>query len=224
MTYLSCVEIEPEKSADATVIWLHGLGANGEDFVPVVAELGLPKALPIRFVFPHAPAIPVTINGGYVMPAWYDILEMSLDRRIDIEQLMASANAVEKLIEREIERGISSDRIVLAGFSQGGAVVYQAALANTRPLAGLMILSSYFASAQSIELQEANAGLPILIQHGIHDPVVPEVLGQAATRRLTDSGYTVEYQQYAMEHTVCGPQIRAISQWLQRVVPIRTAI
>jgi len=219
MSTLPCVEIEPAKPADAAVIWLHGLGADGNDFVPVVKELGLPAASAIRFVFPHAPQIPVTINNGYVMPAWYDIFEMSLARRIDTVQLEASAAEVDKLIAREIERGVPSERIVLAGFSQGGAVVYQAALASEKPLAGLLVLSSYFASADTIVLAEANRKLPVLVQHGVQDPVVAEVLGQTAVQRLKTQGYAVEYQQFPMEHSVCAPQIVAISQWLQRVLP-----
>lgn len=218
MSSLKFIEMDPVRDADATVIWLHGLGANGHDFVPVVKELQLPESLPVRFIFPHAPTIPVTVNGGYVMPAWYDIYEMTLDRRVDTAQLEASAAAVQQLIEREIARGIAPRRIVLAGFSQGGAVVYQAALASDQPLGGLLVLSSYFATAQTIQANPASRSLPILIQHGTRDAVVPEQLGLAAKNLLTDRGYSVEYQQYPMEHTVCGPQIRAISEWLQRVL------
>lgn len=218
MSSLKFIEMDPVRDADATVIWLHGLGANGHDFVPVVKELQLPESLPVRFIFPHAPTIPVMVNGGYVMPAWYDIYEMTLDRRVDTAQLEASAAAVQQLIEREIARGIAPRRIVLAGFSQGGAVVYQAALASDQPLGGLLVLSSYFATAQTIQANPASRSLPILIQHGTRDAVVPEQLGLAAKNLLTDRGYSVEYQQYPMEHTVCGPQIRAISEWLQRVL------
>lgn len=218
MSSLKFIEMDPVRDADATVIWLHGLGANGHDFVPVVKELQLPESLPVRFIFPHAPTIPVTVNGGYVMPAWYDIYEMTLDRRVDTAQLEASAAAVQQLIEREIARGIAPRRIVLAGFSQGGAVVYQAALASDQPLGGLLVLSSYFATAQTIQANPASRSLPILIQHGTRDAVVPEQLGLVAKNLLTDRGYSVEYQQYPMEHTVCGPQIRAISEWLQRVL------
>lgn len=222
MNDLDFIEVEPASPADATVIWLHGLGSNGHDFVPVVPELGLSANLPIRFIFPHAPELPVTVNGGYVMPAWYDIYELSLDRRIDTQQLEQSAAAIEKLIDREIARGIPAERIVLAGFSQGGAVVYQAALASEKKLAGLLVLSSYYATGKTIQLNPLNKSLPILIQHGVQDPVVPEVLGQTATQQLTDLGYSVQYQQYPMQHTVCGPQIIAIGQWLQQVLPIKS--
>jgi phospholipase/carboxylesterase len=214
MSYLPCVEIEPQGPANAVVIWLHGLGADGNDFVPVARQLTLSPTVATRFIFPHAPSIPVTINGGYVMPAWYDILEMSLERKVDLPQLRASAAAVVQLIEREITRGIDSQRIFLAGFSQGGAVVYEAALSYAKPLGGLLILSSYFASADTIELHPANQALPVLIQHGSFDPVVPEALGQRAYRQLLDKNYAVEYQSYPMEHSLCPPQIVAINHWL----------
>ncbi|TQV72704.1 carboxylesterase [Exilibacterium tricleocarpae] len=216
MTYLPCVEIEPATPATAAVIWLHGLGANGHDFEPIVPELKLPATLPVRFVFPHAPSIPVTINGGAVMPAWYDILEMTIDRKIDEAQILRSAAAVTALIEREIERGIPSNRIVVAGFSQGGAVAYQAALSCSRPLAGLMALSTYFATHQSINPSEANHRLPIHIYHGVYDPVVPETLGRRAHDLLLGMGYTTDYKNYPMEHAVCPAQITDMSQWLQK--------
>lgn len=218
MPYLPCVEIEPKTPANSAVIWLHGLGADGNDFAPVVAQLTLPQSAAVRFVFPHAPSIPVTINGGYVMPAWYDILEMSLDRKVDQKQLCASAAAVTQLIEREVARGIDTRRILLAGFSQGGAVVYEAALSHSQPLGGLLILSSYFATADTIEMNTANQQLPILIQHGSFDPIVPEVLGQRAYRQLLNKGYPVSYQSYPMEHTLCPQQLVAISAWLKELL------
>ena len=217
MEYLPCLEVitQPQLPVTASVIWLHGLGADGNDFAPLVPELKLPAELSVRFIFPHAPKIPVTINGGYVMPAWYDILEMNLDRRVDEAQLIASAEAVQHLIERELERGVASDKIILVGFSQGGAVVYHAGLTSPKPLAGLLILSSYFATQASATIAPANKNVPILIQHGSADPVVNEVLGQRAYRFLQDSGCTVAYESYPMEHTVCFPQIAIISRWLQ---------
>jgi len=215
MDYLPCVEIEPQTPATASVIWLHGLGADGHDFAPLVPELRLPPELAVRFVFPHAPSIPVTINGGAVMPAWYDIYEMSLDRKIDLTQIQASANEVRKLIEREKERGIDSARIILAGFSQGGAVVYEAALSYNEPLGGLMTLSTYFATADSIELSTANQQIPIHIFHGSQDPVVHEVLGQQALATLTGMGYKAEYKTYPMQHSVHPQEIADISHWLQ---------
>lgn len=218
MSYLPCVEREPKTPANSAVIWLHGLGADGNDFAPVVAQLTLPPSAAVRFVFPHAPSIPVTINGGYVMPAWYDILEMSLDRKVDQKQLCASATAIAQLIEREVERGIDRNRIVLAGFSQGGAVVYETALSYPETLGGLLILSSYFATADTIVFHPATEAMPILIQHGSFDPVVPEALGQRAYRQLMDKGYDVSYQSYPMEHTLCAEQVIAINAWLGQLL------
>jgi phospholipase/carboxylesterase len=214
MPYLPAIEIEPTQPATASVIWLHGLGADGHDFAPIVPELRLPKHLAVRFIFPHAPSIPVTINNGWVMPAWYDILEMDIDRRVDEKQLRASANAISALIDREIERGIDSRRILLAGFSQGGAVSYQTALSYNKPLGGLLALSTYFATAASIEPNPANAKLPIQIYHGTQDPVVPPALGHLAVTRLTEMGYQPAFLDYPMEHAVCPEQISHIGRWI----------
>ncbi|WP_028488095.1 alpha/beta hydrolase [Thiothrix lacustris] len=215
MGYLPTVDVEPTHPASAAVIWLHGLGADGHDFVPIIPELGLPRDHGIRFIFPHAPALPVTINGGYVMPAWYDILEMSLDRKVDVAQLQASAQEVGKLIEREIARGIPSERIVLAGFSQGGAVAYQTALSYPKPLAGLLALSTYFATAETIALNTVNATLPIHIFHGKQDGVVQVVLAHKAQRWLEEHGYAPAYSEYAMEHNVCAEELVVIGQCLR---------
>ncbi len=218
MDLLPCVERElncQHQSADAAVIWLHGLGANGHDFEPIVPELGLPDSLSVRFVFPHAPEIPVTINGGYVMPAWYDILEMDIDRKIDQAQILASAGSIRALIEREVERGIATDRIILAGFSQGGAVAYETALSYDRPLAGLLTMSTYFATAATVQWHPANQTLPILVMHGEQDPVVPVQLGERALGVLSRHGYRPDWKSYAMEHQVCYPQIADIGAWLQ---------
>jgi phospholipase/carboxylesterase len=217
MNYLPCVEVQsnPQTDVVGSVIWLHGLGSDGNDFVPAVRELHLPAALNLRFVFPHAPSLPITVNNGYVMPAWYDIFELTLDRKIDVAQLRASAEQVHALIECEIARGVPSEKIIIAGFSQGGAVAYEAALSFAKPLAGLLTLSTYFATNETIVENTANKHIPILIQHGSEDPVVDEVLGQRAYRLLLDRGYTVQYESYPMEHTLCGEQIEAISAWLQ---------
>jgi phospholipase/carboxylesterase len=218
MVYLPCVEMQshPQSDVMGAVIWLHGLGSDGNDFAPVVRELRLPAAANIRFVFPHAPSIAVTVNNGYVMPAWYDIFELSLERKVDEIQLRASAAQVHALIEREIARGIPSEKIIIAGFSQGGAVAYEAALSFAKPLAGLLALSTYFATHSSIALSAANKNISILIQHGVDDSVVPEVLGQRAYRQLSDRGYAAAYESYPMEHTLSAEQISAISQWLQQ--------
>ena len=207
--------LETHADISALVIWLHGLGANGHDFVPMVPELNLPKNLGIRFVFPHAPSIPVTINGGMVMPAWYDIYAMQLERAIDEKQIMASAAAVVALIENEIDKGISSERVVIAGFSQGGAVAYQAALAYDKPLGGVLALSTYFATHKTIEPHPANKNIPIGIFHGSTDNVVPEILGQQAVKTLKDMGYSPTYATYPMAHSVHPQEIMDISAWLQ---------
>jgi phospholipase/carboxylesterase len=218
MSLLSCIQKEPETPADAAVIWLHGLGADGSDFVPIVPELRLPASMAVRFVFPNAPSIPITINGGYVMPAWYDITALDVERKVDVEQLVASAERVRRLIDRETERGIPSERIVLAGFSQGGAVAYQTALTHMYPLAGLLCLSTYFATADTITPNIANRKIPIRICHGTHDPMVAVQLGRAACQRLTDMGYAVDYSEYPMEHAVCPDEIADIGRWLQDVL------
>ena len=209
---LRCVEIEPSAQATASVIWLHGLGASGHDFEPIVPELQLPADLAVRFIFPHAPQIPVTVNGGMVMPAWYDILAMDIDRKVDEAGVLASADAVDALIEREIARGIPSERIIIAGFSQGGAVAYQAALRHPQPLAGLLTLSTYM--AMPVTPSNSNASLPVMICHGSVDPMVPEQLGQRAAATLTELGYSPQYKSYPMEHMVCLEQIRDIGKWL----------
>jgi phospholipase/carboxylesterase len=203
---------------DRAVIWLHGLGANGHDFEPVVPELGLDGKHSVRFVFPHAPAIPVTINQGYVMPAWYDIFEMSLARKIDVVQIEQSAQRIRDLIAREIERGVAPEHIVLAGFSQGGAVAYHTALSYDKPLAGLLTLSTYLATKDSLQLSDANKQLNIAIHHGTHDNVVPEQLGRQAKDWLEAQGYQPSYHTYPMAHQVCLPQIKLIGQWLNTVL------
>ena len=218
MSLLPCIQKEPESTADAAVIWLHGLGADGSDFVPIIPELALPATMAVRFVFPNAPSIPITVNGGFVMPAWYDITAMDIDRKVDVEQLVASAEQVRRLIDREVDRGIPSSRVVLAGFSQGGAVAYQAALTHMYPLAGLLCLSTYFATADTITPNTANRQIPIKVCHGTRDPMVAVQLGKAACQRLTDMGYAVDYSDYPMEHAVCPEEIADISHWLQQVL------
>ena len=216
MAYLPCVEVEPTGPANAAVVWMHGLGADGHDFEPIVPHLGLAAGVQARFVFPHAPAIPVTINNGYVMPAWYDIVEMNLERKVDDRQLRASAAAVAALIAREQERGIAPERIVVAGFSQGGAVGYELALTYPERLAGLIALSTYFATQNSVVPSPANAGLPVLICHGVHDPMVPESFGQSSYRRLLEMGYAAEYRTYPLQPGVDMTEIRDIGAWISQ--------
>lgn len=215
MPLLPCVEIEPTGPANAAVIWLHGLGADGHDFEPVVPQLGLPQDHGVRFIFPHAPSIPITINGGMVMPAWYDILEMNLDRKVDNDQLLQSAASLQALIDREIERGIDSKRIIVAGFSQGGAVSYQGALTYPKPLAGLITLSTYFATASTIELNPANKDIPIAVFHGTQDPMVPEQLGHQATQVLQSMGFEPSYTTYPIQHGVCPEEIVTIGDTIK---------
>lgn len=216
MTTLKYIELETRPDPDAAVIWLHGLGASGHDFEPVVPELRLPEGAGVRFIFPHAPNLPVTINGGMHMPAWYDIKAMDIDRTVDEDQLLKSADAIGELIEQEIARGIDSKRIIIAGFSQGGAVAYQVGLAYEKPLAGVLGLSTYFATAKSIEPSDANRQVPIRIYHGTHDPMVPESLGRQSYQTLQDMGYNVSYETYPMDHSVCLEEILDIGQFLTR--------
>ncbi|MBA6412076.1 dienelactone hydrolase family protein [Parahaliea sp. F7430] len=218
MSYLPHETVETGDDISASVIWLHGLGASGHDFVPVIPQLQLPEELGLRFIFPHAPMIPVTVNGGMVMPAWYDILSIDIEREIDERQILASAASVIALVEREIAAGIPSERIVLAGFSQGGAVAYQAALSYDKPLAGLMVLSSYFATSKTIQPSLANKNIPIQLFHGSMDPMVPIVMAHKALSDLQALTYQASLQSYPMQHEVCMEEIRDISRWLQDVL------
>lgn len=210
------IEIEPATPATASIIWLHGLGANGHDFEPVVPELRLPRALAIRFIFPHAPQIPVTVNHGYVMPAWYDILEFGTERKFNAAQLLASAAAVHTLIDREIERGIPADRIMLLGFSQGGAVNYQAGLTYDKPLAGMVALSTYFPTAEAIEVHPANAQLPIMVCHGTSDDILPLAMAMNSKWYLEKLNLAPEFHTYPMPHSVCAEEVDDISAFIQK--------
>ena len=220
MEILPAVEMESPSGIDvnASIIWLHGLGADGNDFAPVVPQLSLPSDFGIRFVFPHAPSIPVTINNGFVMPAWYDIKQMDVERHVDEAQLKQSAQWVHNLIERDIERGVSSERIIIAGFSQGGAVAFEAALTYDKPLAGIMALSTYFATANSISINSLHNSIAIMICHGSLDPVVPEALGRRSLATLQNLGFVPEYNSYPMEHAVCPQEIDDIADWIRRTL------
>ena len=217
-TLLPTIELEPDRPADAAVIWLHGLGADGNDFVPAVPYLGLPGGHGIRFLFPTAKAIPVTINGGFVMPAWYDIRDLDLGARDrnDEEGLRRSAAEVGQLLAREIERGIPPHRIVLAGFSQGGAVALHLGLRPEEALAGVMALSTYLVDPDPLEAERstANQATPILQCHGSFDPMVPVQHGAAARDRLQALGYDVQWHAYPMQHEVCAEELAVIGDWL----------
>ncbi len=217
---LQCVEVQPNTSTGATVILLHGLGADGYDFVPVVRELEAHGAPPARYVFPHAPTMPVTINGGYVMRAWYDILGTDLVRREDEQGIRASQGMVEALIEREVGRGVPRARIVLAGFSQGGAITLQTGLRQPQPLAGLIALSCYLPLADRFGAEAApgSAKVPIFLAHGTQDPVVPLARGSASRDALTTAGYAIEWHEYPMPHSVCAEEIRDIAAFMKRVL------
>lgn len=220
MNQLQYIQLDTGENPDAAVIWLHGLGASGHDFEPVPPELGLPGDASVRFIFPHAPEMPVTINGGIRMPAWYDIKSLELGRTVDKEQLVASAKAVAALVDQEIERGVPPERIVIAGFSQGGAVAYELGLSYPKRLAGVLALSTYFATADSVECSEANRSVPIAVFHGSHDPMVPESLGRASVEKLEAMGYQPSYTTYPMEHAVCLEEIHAIGEFLRTVLKL----
>ena len=214
---LESIIIEPEINADAAVIWLHGLGADGSDFVPIVPELQLPANHGVRFIFPHAPARPITINGGMVMPGWYDIIDPQLRRDQDLEGIGESARAIGSLIEEQIAKGIDSSRIILAGFSQGGAIAYYLGLRYPHALAGIIALSTYVPTPESLQ-QEINthSDVPIFIAHGTHDPLVPESLGRDAQNILNALDRDVSYQSYPMEHAVCLEEIRDIAVFIKQ--------
>jgi len=217
---LPCVRVEPSGEARSAVVWLHGLGADGHDFEPVVPMLGVDPRLGTRFVFPHAPAIPVTINGGMVMPAWYDIVGLDLDQRGDASGIRVSAARVRDLIAHEEAHGIPANRIVLAGFSQGGAIALYLGARFPRRLAGIMGLSTYLVldHAADEERTEANADTPAFIAHGHHDPMVPVLGGRLARDRLIELGHDVEWHEYPMEHEVCPEELTHIGVWLNRVL------
>lgn len=217
---LECVECEPEGPARSSVIWLHGLGADGHDFESIVPELRLADELAVRFVFPHAPERPVTINGGMVMRAWYDILGMDIRRDEDEEGLRTSEAQVRALVEREVSRGVSEERIVLAGFSQGGAIALQAGVRHPRRLAGIMALSTYLPLPEKLEAEAspANRDCPVFMAHGTQDPVVPFEGGQLSKEALEAQGYEIEWREYPMPHSVCMEEKADAATWLTRVL------
>ncbi len=217
---LEAIEIETAASPGASIIWMHGLGADGHDFVDVVPELSLPARPGVRFVFPHAPMRPVTINGGYVMRAWYDIRDDGGVRREDSAGVRASQKAVEALIAREKERGVPAAAIVLAGFSQGGAMALHTALRHTERLAGVMALSCSLPLADTLagEAAPANRDVSIFMAHGTHDPMIPMARALRAREVLTGLGYRLEWHEYPMPHSVCVEEIADIGVWLGKVL------
>jgi phospholipase/carboxylesterase len=212
---LPCVEIGSSDSTHS-IIWLHGLGADGHDFEPIVAELKLNHS--IRFIFPHAPTMPVTVNNGMTMPAWYDITSAQIDSMQDETGIRKSQAAILALIEREIQRGIKSSNIILAGFSQGGAIALHTGLRYEQPLAGIMGLSTYLPLMDSVknEINDANRQTPIMLAHGAHDPIVPFELAEKTNHFLNQLDYTTELHSYVMEHSVCPEEINEISNWINK--------
>lgn len=217
---LESIQIETAPNPTASVIWLHGLGADGSDFVPIVRELDLTGCPAIRFVFPHAPTMPVTINNGYVMRAWYDILGVDLAKREDEAGLRKSQELVERLIAQEKSRGIAANRIVLAGFSQGCAMTLQTGLRHPEKLAGLLCLSGYLPIHATVpnERHSANHETPIFLAHGRGDPVVPIDRAEKSRDILKELGYQVEWHEYMMPHSVCAEEIEDIGAWMRRIL------
>ncbi len=217
---LATVEVETGPKPAASVIWLHGLGADGHDFEPAVPQLVRPGGRALRFVFPHAPVRPVTLNGGMPMRAWYDIIQLNRQAAEDQAGVRASDAALRALIRRENERGVPSEQIVLAGFSQGGAMALFCGVRMPERLAGLIGLSCYLPIAATLaaERHPANLNTPIFMAHGSLDPVVEPQLGELARAQLAASGYTVEWHRYPMAHSVCGEELAAIATFLQRVL------
>jgi len=218
---LVTIEIETAPNPTAAVIWLHGLGADGNDFVPIVRELDLSACQPIRFIFPTAPTRPVTINGGYVMRAWYDIFTPDLVRREDDSGLRASQAQIEALIDKEIARGIPANHIVLTGFSQGCAMTLQTGLRYAQQLGGMMCLSGYLPLATSVaaERHAANQSTPIFMAHGRQDPVVVLQRGEQSRDALQTLGYQIEWHEYQMQHSVCMEEVTDIGGWLTKILP-----
>jgi phospholipase/carboxylesterase len=217
---LDAIEIETAPNPDAAVVWMHGLGADGHDFEPIVPELRLPATTRIRFVFPHAPLRPVTINQGHVMRAWYDIRALAGVRREDEAGVRQSARQVEALLARERQRGIEPGRIVVAGFSQGGAMALHVGLRHPDRLAGILALSCYLPIANTLdtELSPANRDVPIFWAHGLHDPMIPQAMAEQGRAQLGELGYQIDWHQYPIPHSVSAEEIADVARWLARVL------
>jgi phospholipase/carboxylesterase len=220
MALLPVLELTTHQSPTASVIWLHGLGADGHDFVPIVKELYLPPSMAVRFVFPHAPMQPVSINNGMVMRAWYDIATENLEGKPDNKGVLQSTLAINELIALEVTRGIAHNRIILAGFSQGGAIALTAGTRYPESLGGVMALSTYLPMPEELAAQasRANQHIPILMVHGEQDSVIPLALAKASFGTLTAQGYAVQWHQYPMAHSVCSEEVGVISAWLQKLL------
>jgi len=217
-TKLERVVLETGENPRHAVVWLHGLGADGHDFEPIVPQLTFASRRPVRFVFPHAPVRPVTINGGMSMRAWYDILGVDIDRDEDMEGILASVSLVNALLDEQLAAGIPPENLVLAGFSQGGAIALRCGLARRQSLGGLIGLSTYLVDAVGLEHWSASApgSLPILMGHGSQDPIVPVGLGEESAKRLNSAGFDVSWQTWPMPHAVCAEEVAAIDEWLEQ--------
>jgi len=212
------IEVETGSGPSASVIWLHGLGADGQDFEVIIPELRLPTQPVLRFVFPHAPYRPVTINGGYIMRAWYDIAMSERGLEQNLEHIRESKRILQGLIENEIQRGIACERIVLAGFSQGGAIALHTGLRHLSRLGGIVALSCYLPLAETLahEVSPASSHIPVFMAHGRNDPIVPYARGHASAEALRKQGYQLEWHEYAMPHSVCMEEVRDVEAWLTR--------
>ena len=217
---LESIEIETAPNPDAAVVWMHGLGADGHDFEPIVPELRLPATTRIRFVFPHAPLRPVTINQGHVMRAWYDVRALAGVRREDEAGVRQSARQIEALLARERQRGIAPRRIVIAGFSQGGAMALHVGLRYADRLAGILALSCYLPLSNTLptEASPANRDVPIFWAHGLHDPMIPQAMAEQGREQLAELGYQIDWHQYPIPHSVSAEEIADVARWLERVL------
>ena len=218
---LDCIEINPSGQPSATIIWLHGLGADGHDFEAIVPELRLPESLPVRFVFPHAPERSVAINAGLRMRAWFDILDLKYRAdSVDMDQFLESGDMLAALINAELKSGMPSDRVVLAGFSQGGAIVLHTGLQYQNQLAGILAMSMHLPTIQNLaaELSPANRNVSIMMAHGQMDPVIPMAKAIETRQELIRLGYAVGWHEYPMQHTVCADEIQEIRSWLLQIL------
>lgn len=217
---LQCEILETTRNCEYSVIWLHGLGADGHDFVPIVAQLDLHRSRGFRFVFPHAPVIPVTINGGMEMRSWYDIRGLDMNRDQDTDGIVKTARQIRELIRTEQNRGVVANKIFLAGFSQGGAIALYVGLRYPDRLAGIIALSTYLLLAERLgtERSEANRDTPVFMAHGVQDPVVPLSAGQSCASQLTALEYPLSWQSYSMQHNVCVEEIQAVSAWMAKII------
>jgi phospholipase/carboxylesterase len=217
---LEAIEIETAPNPDGAVVWMHGLGADGHDFEPIVPELRLPATMRIRFVFPHAPLRPVTINQGHVMRAWYDVRALAGVRREDEAGVRQSARQIEALLARERQRGIAPRRIVIAGFSQGGAMALHVGLRYADRFAGLLALSCYLPLSNTLptEASPANRDVPIFWAHGLHDPMIPQAMAEQGRAQLAELGYQIDWHQYPIPHSVSAEEIADVARWLERVL------